>query len=825
MQRSLEHVVASRLVETFLSLQVWDKDADKRGLSATSPLHSPVHSKSENPFSARIRSGSASSISLRNPTIRSPSRQSNNIASRSSRPSSPVNVTTSATAQKFKSHPTQSPRLRRIDEPSHATTSSVNTSHNLPTPAPSPPPDDNGLGDEEEGAPAPFYISPFHRPSTNPAFTSLDVNRDFAPWADLGAYRFRASLWGKKGSDWGKGKNTVSNPEESPLYSSLLEEKHKQEQEWEVIASWDVDMDDLVPLSAEEMAQSSLLPSNTLIVSLAPHGDFFYVPTPQTGEDNRRLSGREDSRPPSPSLGYSDTELNYTNSDTAKGLKGARRRSSLPLRADVVNKSIRETKMKKSAGFGDLLNLVTLQSVIADTRAQLDEIIETCDRLLDENKLPGLHRELSQRQEIIRQKDEELQALQIRNTEVGVSIEERRAKLQARRERLEAARQIHKTEITALGIYKEQAKEESARHTTLMAQLSPVRATLLQTVSSIFPIEPIEPKDLLFGILSVPLPIPVGANDPAPPLTLPGDSSYNDETMATALGYVAQVLNLITAYLGDLPVYPVVCQGSRSLIRDPISAMMGPRSFPLYSRGVDTYRFEYGVFLLNKSLELLMSERNLPALDLRHTLPNLKNLLLTLTSGETVVLKPRPRRKILVASPSIIQSTASSISVSNPPTPDLTSPSPAPSDQSETHSTHIEHQLPTTPTASKIVIESDESDEPPAPSSVASTSTAIPTESSSTIKKSFYSPLATFLRARYPSVRAPRNPTPPPLNVKVEMETPKEPSVCQPEAERQPSETEEFGQIDADETSTIKGSFRSIFGRNTKKDIDISIST
>jgi hypothetical protein len=34
-----------------------------------------------------------------------------------------------------------------------------------------------------------------------------------------------------------------------------------------------------------------------------------------------------------------------------------------------------------------------------------------------------------------------------------------------------------------------------------------------------------------------------------------------------------------------------------------------------------------------------MSERNLPALDLRHTLPNLKNLLLTLTSGETVVLK------------------------------------------------------------------------------------------------------------------------------------------------------------------------------------------
>lgn len=73
--------------------------------------------------------------------------------------------------------------------------------------------------------------------------------------------------------------------------------------------------------------------------------------------------------------------------------------------------------------------------------------------------------------------------------------------------------------------------------------------------------------------------------------------------------------------------------------------------FPLFSKGVDTYRFEYGVFLLNKDIELvsltvlipqvykfdvtkLMADRDLRALDIRHTLPNLKNLLLTLTDGE-----------------------------------------------------------------------------------------------------------------------------------------------------------------------------------------------
>lgn len=29
------------------------------------------------------------------------------------------------------------------------------------------------------------------------------------------------------------------------------------------------------------------------------------------------------------------------------------------------------------------------------------------------------------------------------------------------------------------------------------------------------------------------------------------------------------------------------------------------RRFPLFSKGVDTYRFEYGVFLLNKNIEMV----------------------------------------------------------------------------------------------------------------------------------------------------------------------------------------------------------------------------
>lgn len=83
---------------------------------------------------------------------------------------------------------------------------------------------------------------------------------------------------------------------------------------------------------------------------------------------------------------------------------------------------------------------------------------------------------------------------------------------------------------------------------------------------------------------------------------------------------------------------------------DLISVMRGPRAFPLYGKGVDRYRFDYGVFLLNKNIEQvcgfmgrarsalliliclqLMYSQGLTVIDLRNTLPNLKALILSLS--------------------------------------------------------------------------------------------------------------------------------------------------------------------------------------------------
>lgn len=99
----------------------------------------------------------------------------------------------------------------------------------------------------------------------------------------------------------------------------------------------------------------------------------------------------------------------------------------------------------------------------------------------------------------------------------------------------------------------------------------------MSVLSTIFPIELFSPPDLLYIILDVPLPIPLNSNDPAPPLSMEDHKEVTEESVATALGFVAQVTQTLAAYLGENLVYPVTCVGSRSLIRDGISTMVGPR--------------------------------------------------------------------------------------------------------------------------------------------------------------------------------------------------------------------------------------------------------
>ena len=175
------------------------------------------------------------------------------------------------------------------------------------------------------------------------------------------------------------------------------------------------------------------------------------------------------------------------------------------------------------------------------------------------------------------------------------------------------------------------AKEDLATHkglwqrtkTTLTGQTRRICEDLL----CVYPIEPFEQKPLSFTIRDLHLPNAVSSS------LMEADPCIT----AAALGHVAHIVYLLSLYLLTPIPYPPSPRGSTSTILDPVSANMpsaAARVFPLYQKGAVTYRFEYGVFLLNSDIELLMSRQGSRMVDLRHTLPNLKYLLTILTTGK-----------------------------------------------------------------------------------------------------------------------------------------------------------------------------------------------
>lgn len=144
---------------------------------------------------------------------------------------------------------------------------------------------------------------------------------------------------------------------------------------------------------------------------------------------------------------------------------------------------------------------------------------------------------------------------------------------------------------------------------------------------SIYPIEPIPDEPLTFTIAGLALP----------------NSNFEDidrDTVAAALGFTAHLVQLLSFYLSVPIPYPIKPCLSNSLIHDPVSASLPQRTYPLYPVNVQ-YRFEYGVFLLNKNIEIILNKQGLRAFDIRHTLPNLKYLLYVLTAGTSEI----PARK------------------------------------------------------------------------------------------------------------------------------------------------------------------------------------
>ncbi|EIN13207.1 hypothetical protein PUNSTDRAFT_139842 [Punctularia strigosozonata HHB-11173 SS5] len=633
-QRGLEKVIKSRLVETFIVIRVPHTGLGDLATKAKAPqengkptsrpstpsnLRKDVTSRATaTATSTKKRAVNGSTVTPKSPPAAAappartrlpsspPSRLTQGRASPGSstarfpgRGTSPAPSTSSRT-----SSPSSTRRLQRTPSPTKRPTSTASTTQSPPL-----------------TLPPPSYISPIHRPSTNPVF-SVDPDA-FFPGADLGAGAVRIEVWGRvAGTRWGdfdpitndKGKGKGKARAESDGARTA-----QGSEEWSMLASWDVALDRLAPVPD---VPASKLPSNTLLLTLAPRGEtFMYVP-PEPGEDADVDAA-----------GYnSDPETVQEQEGMHVRFVDAPRRGGETEEKRAMRGRKRDTA--KTASYHDLVKLVTLHAAVADTRRLLAEVAAEVEKALDDDGFAPIKREVSEREFRVKILKENRESVEDASKDLRSRIETRREELRQRRSTLELARKAHEEDLCASRTLDEQIAEDRDELASLRTRLPPVRAHLIATLAGIFPIELASPADLLFTIVGVPLPIPLGSNDPAPPLSLP-KLGVTEDGVASALGFAAQAVQMLAAYAGVRLVYPVTCVGSRSLVKDEISAMVGPRMFPLYSKGVDAYRFEYAVFLLNKDIEILTAERDLRALDMRHTLPNLKNLFLTLTDGES----------------------------------------------------------------------------------------------------------------------------------------------------------------------------------------------
>ncbi|RAL14574.1 putative UV radiation resistance protein (UVRAG) [Aspergillus homomorphus CBS 101889] len=201
------------------------------------------------------------------------------------------------------------------------------------------------------------------------------------------------------------------------------------------------------------------------------------------------------------------------------------------------------------------------------------------------------------------------------------------ASIRARREAMERGRETQakarshlpdaKLNLSSSARLLEQTMEDSK------GQIRRIAEDLL----AVYPIEPIPNKTLAFTIAGLHLP----------------NSDFTDvdrDQVAAALGYTAHLVYLLSFYLSAPIPYAITPYLSRSFIQDAVSVALSQRTFPLHPANVQ-YRFEYGVFLLNKDIEFLLNVHGLRVIDIRHTLPNLKYLLYVLTAGTAEI----PARK------------------------------------------------------------------------------------------------------------------------------------------------------------------------------------
>lgn len=296
--------------------------------------------------------------------------------------------------------------------------------------------------------------------------------------------------------------------------------------------------------------------------------------------------------------------------------------TDLPSSASAVD-AFRDAKSgsaEAGSSFDALMQLANLDECIQDAVQMRTRVEDDVNDLLEQDSAARDSRRLFQAQE------ERLSSAQ----HAADIVRKQNSVLRKRNEELRHSLKMRRETVSSGGRPSQEAAQHHREQRDQLATLkSSIQLTTDEThgqvrrvgegLQTIFPIEPIKYKALHFTIRNIFLP----------------NSTFDDtnrDDIAAALGFTAQLVQQLSLYLLCALPYPLEANASNSWIQDPVSAGLAQRRYPLYPTSV-AYKFEYGVFLLNKDIEFLMSKVGLRVLDIRHTLPNLKYLLFVLTAG------------------------------------------------------------------------------------------------------------------------------------------------------------------------------------------------
>lgn len=293
----------------------------------------------------------------------------------------------------------------------------------------------------------------------------------------------------------------------------------------------------------------------------------------------------------------------------------------------ILKKHKLQPPVESTSSFDALMRLSNLDDCIQDALATRDQLSSQINALIEEHqetfttmKSVSKNREsLAATQRAVSSSNRQLKSARKRRADLLSSLKARRAAMATGTSTQEKAASHLASAETKL------SSSTTLVHTTTGELQGQIRR-ICEDLMLIYPIEPVEGKTLSFTIRSLPL-----SNS-----NFNSTSSPSEETTAAALGMVAHLVHVLSFYLSTPLPYPITPCSSSSHIKDPITMTVPEtqRTFPLYQKGQVQYRFEFGVFLLNTDIELLMSRQGLRMVDQRHTLPNLKYLLYVLTSGK-----------------------------------------------------------------------------------------------------------------------------------------------------------------------------------------------